>query len=166
MGRSKDRGTLVEMILSGRIEQYRKIFISVSTDILAEVPLFSNLDRRHLELVAGSLEDRKVEAGAMLARQGSSESEFMVILDGSARVERDGHVLAHLRGGDFCGEMSLIDGEPRSATIVTESPCVLLVMDGHAFRKLLDSVPGLETSILLTMCRRLRAADAELAALN
>ncbi len=62
--------------------------------------------------------------------------------------------------------MSLIDGGSRSATIVTESPCVLLVINGRSFRKLLDSVPGLERKILITLCQRLRDADAALAAVN
>jgi CRP/FNR family transcriptional regulator, cyclic AMP receptor protein len=166
MRKATDRATLAEMILEGRVEQYRHIFVRVSTAVLSEVPLFSNLGHRDLELIAGSVGDKKVESGAVLARQGRSADDFFVILDGTARVERDGHVLACLKGGDFCGEMSLIDGGPRSATIVTESPCALLVIDGRAFRKLLDSVPGLERKILITLCQRLRDADTALAAVN
>lgn len=90
----------------------------------------------------------------------------MLVLVGTGRVERDGKVLADLAAGDFFGEMSLIDGQPRSATVFVESPCVLLVIGRHSFWKLLDSVPGMQEKILITLCQRLRAADAALAALN
>ena len=79
---------------------------------------------------------------------------------------RDGKVLAHLKAGDFCGEMSLIDGKPRSATVVAESPCVVLVIDNRSFRALLDTTPGLQRKILVTLCQRLRDADTALAAVN
>jgi CRP-like cAMP-binding protein len=135
-------------------------------DALRKVRLFDGLGLRHLNLIAGSVSEKKVEAGAVLARQGKRARDCMLILDGTARVERDGKVLAHLKAGDFCGEMALIDGQPRSATVVAESPSVLLVIDSGAFRKLLDSDPELQRKILATLCQRLRDADTALAALN
>ena len=135
-------------------------------DILREVPLFSGLGLRHLDRIARHVREKKVQTGAVLARQDRRERDFMLILDGTARVERDGHVLAQLKAGDFCGEMSLIDGEPRSATVFAESPCVLLLLDRRSFRKLLDSVPELQRKILITLCQRLRDADTALAAVN
>ncbi len=98
MGKATDRATLANMILEGRIEQYRHIFVRVSTAVLSEVPLFSNLGHRHLELIAGSVGDKKVESGTVLARQGRSTDDFFIILDGTARVERDGRVLRHPEG--------------------------------------------------------------------
>jgi CRP/FNR family cyclic AMP-dependent transcriptional regulator len=135
-------------------------------EVLRKVPLFGGLDSRHLDQVAGSVREKKVESGAVLAREGRRERDFLLILDGAARVEKEGKVLAHLKAGDSCGEMSLIDGHPRSATVLAESPCVLLLVDRRPFRKLLDSDPQLERKILLTLCRRLRDADASLAAIN
>jgi CRP/FNR family transcriptional regulator, cyclic AMP receptor protein len=135
-------------------------------DALRKVSLFSGLGLRQLNRIARCVGEKRVESEAVLARQGKREREFMLILDGTARVERDGHVLAHLKAGDFCGEMSLIDGEPRSATVVAETPCVLMVIDRRSFQKLLDSVPELQRKILITLCQRLRAADTALVALN
>ena len=135
-------------------------------ELLRKVPLFSELGRRHLNVIARVADEVKVEAGTALARQGRLGREFVLIVDGRARVETDGKVLARLEAGDFCGEMSLIDGKPRCATVVAESPSALLVIDSGAFRKLLDSDPELQRKILATLCQRLRDADTALAAVN
>ena len=139
---------------------------SEKIELLRKVPLFSELGRRHLNVIAGVADEAKVETGTALARQGRLGREFVLIVDGSARVETDGKVLARLEAGDFCGEMALIDGKPRCATVFAESPCVLLVIDTRSFRHLLDTVPGLQRKILITVCDRLRNADAALAAVN
>ncbi len=108
----------------------------------------------------------KVDAGRVLVAQGGLGREFVLILEGSARVERDGKAIARLGRGDFFGEMSLIDRRTRSATVTAETPVVLLVVETRYFGSLLDTVPGLQRSILLTLCERLRAADEALAARN
>ena len=139
---------------------------SQKTDVLRKVPLFGELSLRDLNAIARVANEGKVETGSVLTHQGRLEPEFGLILDGTARVERDGKVLAHLKAGDFCGEMSLIDGKPRSATVVAESPCIVLVIDSRSFRELLDTTPGLQRKVLITLCQRLRDADAALAAVN
>lgn len=135
-------------------------------EVLKTVPLFSGLSRRHLNQVARYVAEKEVEAGAVLANQGRTESEFMLVLSGTAKVERDGHDIAQLKAGDFFGEMSLIDGEPRSATVTAETACLLMVIDRDPFDKLLDSVPEMQKLITLALCKRLREADSALAALN
>jgi len=139
---------------------------SDKADVLKKVPLFSGLSRRHLDLIAADADEVKEEAGAVLTKQNGLGLEFLLILEGGARVERDGTVIARLGPGDFFGEMSLIDGMPRSATVIAESPTVLLVIQSRSFRSLLDTVPGLQRKLLVTLCARLRAADARLASIN
>ncbi len=139
---------------------------SDKVDVLKKVPLFSGLNRRYLHLIAREADEVKVEAGAVLTKQGGLGLEFLLILEGGARVERDGKVIARLGSGDFFGEMSLIDGLPRSAAVIADSPSVLLVIQTRAFRSLLDTVPGLQKSLLVTLCERLRAADTRLASIN
>jgi CRP-like cAMP-binding protein len=139
---------------------------SDKADVLKKVPLFSGLNRRYLNLIAREADEVKVEAGAVLTKQGGLGLEFLLILEGGARVERDGKVIARLGSGDFFGEMSLIDGLPRSAAVIAESPSVLLVIQTRAFRSLLDTVPGLQKRLLVTLCERLRAADTRLASIN
>jgi CRP/FNR family cyclic AMP-dependent transcriptional regulator len=131
-------------------------------DDLKKVPLFSALNRRHLDAVARAADEVKRDAGTMLARQGARGLEFLLIVEGSARVEKDGNVIAHLGAGDFFGEMSLIDGKPRTATVIADSPVLLLVVDVRSFGRLLDTVPGLSKKVMETLCERLRAADETL----
>lgn len=135
-------------------------------DVLRKVPLFSRLSRRHLDLIARHADEVRLNTGKVLARQGELGLEFLLIVDGSARVERDGKQIARLAAGDFFGEMSLIDGKPRNATVIAETPIVLLVVHKRAFSQLLDAVPGLQKKVLVTLCKRLREADAALASIN
>lgn len=135
-------------------------------DALAKVPLFSGLSRRHLGMIARHADEVKLDAGKVLARQGEHGLEFLLIVDGDARVERNGKVIGRLTAGDFFGEMSLIDGKPRTATVIAETPVVLLVVHRRAFGHMLDTVPGLQKNVLLTLCERLREADAILASIN
>jgi len=139
---------------------------SEKVERLRKVPLFSGLSLKHLNTIAGLADETEVKSGKVLGRQGKLEPQFVLIVEGNARVERDGKILAHLKAGDFAGEMSLIDGQPRSATVIAESPCSLLVIDARSFGELLETVPGLQRKMLLTLSQRLRDADAALAAVN
>jgi len=135
-------------------------------DWLKKVPLFSGLSGRDLDLIARQTDVVKADAGKVLTRQGALGEEFLLIVDGSARVERDGKPIARLETGDFFGEMSLIDGNPRSASVIAESPITLLVVESRSFRCLLDAVPALRRKISVTLCERLRKADTALATHN
>jgi CRP-like cAMP-binding protein len=139
---------------------------SQKVDALKGVPLFGALSRRHLDAVAREADEVQVDAGRVLTRQGTLGREFFLILEGGARVERDGKVIARLGRGDFIGEMSIIDGKPRSATVIAESPTALLVVERRCFVALLDTVPGLQKKLLVSLSERLRAADAALASTN
>ncbi len=134
--------------------------------LLANVELFRGMSRRELGLVARAADEVSVRPERLLTRQGGLGREFLLIVEGSARVERDGRIIARLGPGDFFGEMSLIDGKPRSATVITEAPTRLLVVHTQAFRYLLDNMPGLRRKIFDTLCGRLREADAALACRN
>jgi CRP-like cAMP-binding protein len=135
-------------------------------DWLRKVPLFSGLSGRDLDLIARQTDVVRADEGRVLTRQGALGQEFLLIVDGSARVERDGKAIARLDAGDFFGEMSLMDGKPRSASVIAESPITLLVVDSRSFRSLLDGVPGLRKKISIGLCDRLRKADAGLATRN
>lgn len=127
---------------------------------LKAVPIFSDLTKRQLAQVARLCDHVSEPAGTVLTRQGHLGREFILIVEGQARAERDGAPVARLGPGDFFGEMSLIDGKPRTATVVAESPCELLVVDRHAFTPLLETVPGLQRGIMLNLVSRLREAYA------
>src|SRR3712207_1222225 len=87
-------------------------------DRLAGVPLFAGIDRRHLDRIAALCTDIAVPAGQVLCRQGQHGSEFFVIENGTASVTVDGRPAGTLGPGDFFGELALLDGGERSATVV------------------------------------------------
>ena len=131
-------------------------------DLLRRIPLFSRLSQRQLNAVAKYADGVQLRKGAVLARQGGQGLEAIIIVDGRARVETDGKTIAELAAGDVVGEMSVIDGKPRSATVIAETPMNLLVLHRRDFVSLLESVPGLQQKLLVTLCERVRRADQAL----
>jgi CRP-like cAMP-binding protein len=129
-------------------------------EALRKVELFRDLSKRNLTLIDRLSSVRTVPTGEVVVAQGDPGVEMMVILDGSAAVTRGKRKLRVLGVGNVCGEMSLLDSQPRSATVTALEPTRMLVIDGPAFRKLLVKVPSLSASLLATLSMRLRAADA------
>lgn len=129
-------------------------------DALQNVPLFAGLTRKQLGIVAAQSTPISKRAGSVLAREGERGREFVLIVDGTARVEHGGKTIASIGPGEFFGEISLIDGKPRTATIVADTACDLLVVDLRSFSTLLDTVPGLSKQIMTSLCARLREAQA------
>jgi CRP/FNR family transcriptional regulator, cyclic AMP receptor protein len=130
-------------------------------DHLAEVPLFSALSKKDLQMVSRNAEDVKVDAGKVLVSEGSAGSEFFVIVDGKARVTRRGKKVAELGQGGFFGDLALLDRAPRNATVVAETPMEVLVLGQREFAALIDEVPGFAHKLLAGLARRLREADAK-----
>jgi len=131
-------------------------------DRLEEVPLFQGCSRRQLRHVARIAETFDAPTGMTLARTGEPGNQFFLILDGSARVDVSPQKQRHLHPGDFFGEMSLLDGEPRSATVVAETAMRVLVISRRNFATLLGEVPGLTQNLLVTLSKRVRQAEAAL----
>jgi CRP-like cAMP-binding protein len=129
---------------------------------LEEVPLLEECSRKQLKAVAKITDVVEVPAGTVLARQGEPGNEFYLIMDGSAHVELSARRRARLKPGDYFGEMSLLDGEPRSATVAADTPMRLLVIKRRDFATLLREAPELTQSILVTLSRRLRQAEQAL----
>ena len=119
---------------------------------LKEVPLFEGCRQRQL---------RSVGANTVLTRAGEPGDEFFLIIDGAARVEVSAEKQVPLHPGEFFGEMSLLDGGPRSATVVADTPVRLLVISRRHFSVLLKEVPGLTQTLLITLSRRVRQAEEQ-----
>jgi len=126
---------------------------------LKEVLLFEGCSRRQLRSVARIARVFDVAADTVITRAGEPGDEFFLLIDGTARVEvsADRHVL--LPPGELFGEMSLLDGGPRSATVVAHTPVRLLVISRRNFARLLEDVPGLTQILLVTLSRRVRQAE-------
>jgi CRP/FNR family cyclic AMP-dependent transcriptional regulator len=121
---------------------------------LKEVRIFEECSPRQLRSIARIAGVFDAPAGTMLTRAGEPGDEFFLILDGTASVDVAKEERGPLRPGAFFGEMSLLDGGPRSATIVAETPVRLLVISRRHFSVLFKDVPGLTQSLLMTLSRR------------
>jgi CRP-like cAMP-binding protein len=129
---------------------------------LADVPLFAGLSRRHLRHVSDLTEEQRFEEGASLAEEGKPGDTFYVLLEGEAKVLRRGRRIARLLPGDFFGEIALIDGGPRTASVVAETPIATLTLTRKRFRKMLEEDPSIVVRMLEELTKRLRNAQRSL----
>src|SRR2546421_3972511 len=127
--------------------------------MLAGVPLFRNLSRRHLKRVASLARMRRFAAETPIVRAGDAGSAFYVLIDGGARVVTPKGRARKLGSGDFFGEMALLDDSPRSASVVAEGDVLTMTINRSAFGKLLPSEPALSQELLRTLAARLRSAE-------
>lgn len=125
---------------------------------LQQVPLLASLSRAMLGQLAHRTEEVEVPAGAYLTRQGALGTEVYVILDGSFAVRRHTRTVATTKKGDVFGEMSLIDGMPRTANVVAEKDSKVLVIHKKDFQPFLET-PRVAKGIMRTLATRLQAAD-------
>jgi CRP/FNR family transcriptional regulator, cyclic AMP receptor protein len=151
---SYDPKARLEPVLSGAaVKEGDKI------ERLKEVRIFEECSQRQLRSIARIARIFDAPAGTMLTRADEPGDEFFLILDGTASVSVATEKRGSLGPGAFFGEMSLLDGGPRSATIVAETPVRLLVISRRNFSVLLGDVPGLTQSLLMTLSRRVRQAE-------
>jgi CRP/FNR family cyclic AMP-dependent transcriptional regulator len=128
-------------------------------ELLAGVALFSSLPRRRLKRIAEASRTVDHQPGHKVAAQGLGALGFHLVIEGNATVQKDGRTLRTLGPGDYFGEISMIDGRPRSADVIAEGPLTTLVVQHEAFTTLLDTEPGFAKELLLQLCARLREAD-------
>ena len=125
-------------------------------DLLKQVPLLGACSTKELQKMATLMDEVEVEAGKVLAREGSPGREFFVIIEGQAKVSLRSKKLATLGPGAFFGEMSLLDHEPRSATVTAETPMHLLVLEASGFHTFIRDNPDVTVKILKGVAQRLR----------
>ena len=134
--------------------------MTITTDrkveLLGTVALFDGIGPDGLAAVAEQAEEVDFPAGRSIVRQGEIGTGFFLITAGRTRVVRDGETLAELGPGEFFGELSLLDGEPRIAAVVSETPTTCLAIPSWKFDTLLEAQPRLAVAILRVVARRLR----------
>jgi CRP-like cAMP-binding protein len=131
-----------------------------ATEALARSPLFADLSQRDLRRVARATEVYDYPDGRTIVREGTRSEGFFVILDGQARVSRGGRTIRRLGPGDFFGEIGLLDGGPRTATVVAAGPLRALVLLRKEFRTLLMDEPKVAYRVLRGSVRRLRTFES------
>jgi CPA2 family monovalent cation:H+ antiporter-2 len=124
-------------------------------ELIRSVPLFSRCTKRELSALAAELDEITVPAGKTLTRQGDTGREFLVIVDGEAEVRKNGRRINRLSGGDFLGEIALISGAPRTATVTTTAESRLLVLTDRGFRRVVQKMPSVQGSVLRALSERL-----------
>ena len=130
-------------------------------ELLAACPLFAGIGPDELQMVAETASEVEFPAGAVIARQGEIGTGFFIVVDGRVRVVRDAQVIATLGPGEFFGELSVLDGQPRNAQVVAEEPTRCLALPTWEFERVLLEHPQLALAILRGLARRLRAVVDE-----
>jgi CRP-like cAMP-binding protein len=124
------------------------------------VALFEGLNDRELADVLARSREVEHRAGTEIVEEGQGAAGFHLILEGDVTVVRGGRTVGRLGRGDYFGEISLIDGKPRSATIKTDTAVRTLSLPAWNFGPLLDAHPTMARKLLLGLCRHLRAMES------
>lgn len=126
-------------------------------ELIKNVPLFSRCSKKELAAVAAEADELVLPKGRALTTQGARGAEFVVIVDGSADVSKNGRRINQLGSGDFLGEIALISGALRTATVTTTSETRILVLTDRGFRRLTRVMPSIQASVLRALSERLQA---------
>ena len=128
---------------------------NAKVELIKRVPLFSGLSKRELDEVAGIADELAIAEGTDLTHEGAVGHEFLVLVEGTADVRRKGRKVNTLAAGDFLGEIALVTGAPRTATVTTTAPARMLVITERDFKALLRRTPPLQLKILEAVAARL-----------
>jgi CRP-like cAMP-binding protein len=127
-------------------------------NVLGEVPILNGLSKRHRARVAELATQQRFPAHTEIVRAGEPGTSFFVILDGTAVVRRAGRRSARLGPGDFFGEMAVIDGAERTATVSAETDIEVMVIGRKDLLRLMETEPKVAIAILQSVTARLRSA--------
>jgi len=127
---------------------------------LRSIPLLQGIERKDLERLSRSFRERTFSQGDAITREGEPGTGFFVILEGSAQVMVRGQTVATLGPGEALGEMALLDEGPRSATVVAATDLRCIALTPWEFKPFVEEHPTVAWTLLQTLARRLRAAEA------
>lgn len=126
------------------------------SELIAAAPLFAGIDADGLERIGDRAIEVAFEAGHVIARQGEVGTGFFIVASGAVRVVRDGATLATLGPGEFFGELSVLDGQPRNAMVVATEPTICLALASWDFDAIVHEQPSVALAILRGLAGRLR----------
>jgi CRP/FNR family transcriptional regulator, cyclic AMP receptor protein len=124
-------------------------------ELLKRVPLFAGCSKRELGEIASVADELDLPTARDLTTEGSTGREFVVLVEGEADVLRKGRLVAGLGPGDFVGEIALVTGGPRTATVRTRGPARVLVLTASGFRTLMRDVPSIQAKVLMALAERI-----------
>ena len=135
-----------------------------TASLLSRIDLFAGLSGRQLGRLASRAKEVHHQAGRTVTSEGNIGLGFHLILDGQATVTQGSTVRRRLGPGDHFGEISMIDGRRRSATVTAETPMRTLTVPHSTFEELVDADPAFARGLLKVLCARLREAEEHIGA--
>jgi CRP-like cAMP-binding protein len=133
------------------------------TSVLARVPLFAGLTKRHMHAVAQVSVSRRWPAGSCVVVEKSTDQICYIIVEGTVDVSRNGRTIAQLGPGEFFGEIALLDPGPRSATVTTATEMTAVELSRQSFLEVAGDQPAILLRMLEALARRLRETTKKLA---
>ena len=124
-------------------------------ELLKRVPLFERCSQRELGQIAMLADELDLPSARDLTREGAGGFEFIILVEGEADVVRGVRVVNELGPGDFVGEIALVSGKPRTATVRTRGPARVLVVTASGFRTLMHDVPSIKDKVLAAVTARI-----------
>jgi CRP/FNR family cyclic AMP-dependent transcriptional regulator len=124
--------------------------------MLKKVPLFSSLDNRELEEIANSMQERRVAAGETVLQQGAGGAGFFIVEEGEADVTVDGEARSAIGPGDYFGEIALLTGSDRTATVTARTDMLCHGLTPWEFKPLVESNSAIAWKLLTAMAQKLR----------
>jgi CRP/FNR family transcriptional regulator, cyclic AMP receptor protein len=135
---------------------YNCAVAAASTDTLKKVPLFADLDGKELEAIASSMRERRFKAGDTVTQEGAGGVGFFIVEEGEADVNVGGQPRRTIGPGDYFGEIALLTGSERTATIVADTDMLCYGMTPWDFRPLVESNSTIAWKLLTAMAEKMR----------
>jgi len=135
---------------------YNSAVAGATAEMLKKVPLFAGLDRRELEQIAATMRERRVSAGDIVLEQGAGGAGFFVVAEGEADVTVDGNPVGTIGPGDYFGEIALLTGSDRTATVTARTDMRCHGMTPWDFKPLVESNSAIAWKLLTAMAQKLR----------
>ena len=125
-------------------------------ELLAHAPLLDGVDVDGIAMIAQRVDEVEFPTDHVIARQGEVGTGFFMVASGGVRVVRDGETIATLGPGDFFGELSVLDGQPRTAQVIATEPTVCLALASWDFEAVVREEPAVALAIMRGLAGRLR----------
>jgi CRP/FNR family cyclic AMP-dependent transcriptional regulator len=135
---------------------------TVDLNLLKTVPIFSSCSRKEIGAIGRITKEVHFDPGVAICREGETGVGLHIVVEGETKVQIGGRTRRRLGPGAFFGEVAVLDGGPRTATVIAETPVRTLSIPSWSFKSLLRSQPSLSTKMLEEICRRLRTSEASL----
>jgi CRP-like cAMP-binding protein len=135
---------------------YNSAVARASSDVLKKVPLFAGLDQRELDQIAATMRERRFSAGDTVTQEGAGGAGFFIVEEGEAEVSVEGAQRGTIGAGDYFGEIALLTGSDRTATITAKSDMVCWGMTPWDFRPLVESNSAIAWKLLTAMAEKLK----------